>query len=280
MISWLEAPDCQDPAQVGGKAASLARLAAAYPVPAAFCLAAMEGTTLSPALRMELVEAYAQLGARCGADLLPVAVRSSAVDEDGDTVSFAGQHESYLNVVGADAVVEAVERCLASARSARAREYRRAHGLRPEARVAVLVQQLVRSDVSAVVFSVDPRTGACAHIVINAAWGLGESLVGGTVTPDLYLVRRADLAVISRQIADKAVMTVLGPAGTREVAVPRLMRREPALDDAQAAALAGLARSLEAYAGRPVDLECAYARGRPYLLQCRPITTLDRGPAV
>jgi len=272
MISWLEAPDCQDPAHVGGKAASLARLAAAYPVPAAFCLAAMEGTTLSPALRVEMAEAYAQLGARCGAAELPVAVRSSAVDEDGATASFAGQHESYLNVVGAEAVIVAVERCLASARSARAREYRRARGLRLEARVAVLVQQLVRSDVSAVVFSADPRTGERAHIVVNAAWGLGESLVGGTVTPDLYVVRKADLAVLSRQIADKVVMTVLGAAGTREVPVPRALRQASALDDAQVAALAAWARSLEAYEGRPVDLECAYAAGRPYLLQCRPIT--------
>jgi len=278
MIWWLDERNCQDPACVGGKAASLARLAADYPVPLAFCLAAVTGPGLSPALRTELAEAYTQLAARCGVAQPRVAVRSSAVDEDGKATSFAGQHESYLNVVGVEAVITAAERCLASAQSDRALEYRRAHGLSREARVAVLVQQLVHSAVSAVVFSADPRTGAREQIVINAAWGLGESLVGGTVTPDLYLVRKADLAILSQQVADKAVMTVLWAEGTREIAVPRMMRQEPALDDAQVQSLAELARSLEEHQGWPVDLECAYARGRLYLLQCRPITTGNQSP--
>jgi pyruvate,water dikinase len=223
-------------------------------------------------LRRELTEAYTQLGARCSTAQPRVAVRSSAVDEDGQETSFAGQHASYLNVIGVKAVIAAAGRCLASVQSDRALAYRRAHGLPREARVAVLVQQLVRSDVSAVVFSADPRTDAREQIVLNATWGLGESLVGGTVTPDLYLVRKTDLAILSRQIADKAVMTVLWAEGTREIAVPRMMRQEPVLDDVQVQSLASLARSLEEHEGWPVDLECAYARDQLYLLQCRPIT--------
>jgi pyruvate, water dikinase len=109
--------------------------------------------------------------------------------------------------------------------------------------------------------------------VINASWGLGESLVGGTVTPDTFVVRKADLAVMSR-IADKERMTVSISGGTREVAVPRFLRHEPSLAEAQVMEVAQLALSLEAIMGYPVDIECAYASGQLYLLQCRPITTL------
>ncbi|MBN1179438.1 MAG: PEP/pyruvate-binding domain-containing protein [Anaerolineae bacterium] len=270
-IYWLDAPDCRDPLRVGGKAAHLGRLAAAYPVPPGFCLAA----GAAPSIRYdELAAAYARLGERCHTPRPAVAVRSSAVDEDGAQASFAGQHASYLNVVGADAVAAAVERCVASAWAEHALHYRRAHGLTEEARVAVLVQELVVADVSAVVFSADPCTGERDRVVVNATWGLGESLVGGTVTPDLFVVRKDDLSVLSRRIADKQCMTVATGEGTQEVAVPRCMREEPSLDAAQVEALARLARALERAQGWPVDLECAYRHGRLYLLQCRPITTL------
>ena len=279
-IHWLENPDCRDAALVGGKAANLGQLAATHPVPPGFCFTPEKpGPRGLPAdLYGELVAAYARLGALCGTPEVRVAVRSSAVDEDGQQTSFAGLHDTYLNVTGPGAVAAAVRRCLASARTPRAQHYRRALGLPEEADVAVLVQQLVVADVSAVVFSADPRTGArdCAQdcVVINAAWGLGESLVGGTVTPDLYVVRKRDLAIISRQIAEKTTMTVASPEGTREVPVPSCMQREPALDAARIKALADLARTLEANQGWPVDLECAYQGDRLYLLQCRPITTV------
>jgi pyruvate,water dikinase len=202
-------------------------------------------------------------------------VRSSAVDEDGATASFAGQHETYLNIVGADAIIQAVTRCWESARSERALEYRRQQGLSLEhPQIAVLVQQLVASDVSAVVFSANPITGNRNEVVINASWGLGESIVGGTVTPDMFVVRKSDVAVISRVLADKQHMTVSAPGGTREVDVPRFLRQQASLSDEQAREMAQLALSLEATMGHPVDVECAYAGGGLYLLQCRPITTL------
>jgi pyruvate,water dikinase len=250
-------------------------LAATHPVPPGFCLAATQADArLTAGFESELVRAYAHLGQRCGTPKPPVAVRSSAVDEDGHQASFAGQHESYLNVIGPEAVATAVQHCLASAQTERARHYRRVHGLTERSNVAVLVQQLVMADVSAVVFSADPRTGDPDRILINASWGLGESIVGGTVTPDLYVVRKGDLHILSRQVADKRCMTVARPHGTLEVPVPGCMRTEPALQDEQVRELARLACKLEEHQGWAVDLECAYQDERLYLLQCRPITTL------
>ena len=148
----------------------------------------------------------------------------------------------------------------------------------------MLVQYLIVADVSAVVFSANPLTGNREEVVITASWGLGESIVGGTVTPDTWSVRKHDLAITARQIGDKRRMTV--PAhrphpgatgqGTREVDVPRLLRARPVLDEAEVAELATLAMALETTVGRPVDVECAYQDGQLYLLQCRPITTLPR----
>jgi len=203
------------------------------------------------------------------------AVRSSAVDEDGAGASFAGQHETYLNIVGADAILQAVTRCWESARSERALEYRRQQGLSVErVQLAVLVQQLIASDVSAVVFSANPVTGNRDEVMINASWGLGESIVGGTVTPDTFIIRKSDLAVVDCQIAEKQRMTVSIPGGTQEVDVPRFLRNEASLSAEQEVAIAQLAMSLELTMGHAVDVECAYAGGQLYLLQCRPITTL------
>jgi phosphoenolpyruvate synthase/pyruvate phosphate dikinase len=204
-----------------------------------------------------------------------VAVRSSAVDEDGDVASFAGQHETYLNIAGVDAIVAAVRRCWKSALTPRALAYRRERGLATDrVGLAVLIQQLVAADVAAVLFSANPLTGARDEIVINASWGLGESIVGGTVTPDTYVARKAGGALLSRTLAEKRRMTVAVRGGTREVDVPRLLQAQPTLSDAQVAELAALAGSLEQGMGWPVDVECAYASGTLYLLQCRPITTL------
>jgi phosphoenolpyruvate synthase/pyruvate phosphate dikinase len=205
-----------------------------------------------------------------------VAVRSSAVEEDGGSASFAGQHESYLNVVGPEAVAGAVLRCWESAYTLRAVEYRRWQDLALEyVRLAVLVQRLVVADISAVVFSANPVSGSREEVVIDAGWGLGESIVGGTVTPDTYVLRKEDLAILFRRIAGKRCITVPVPGGTREVETPRFLRTRPALDEEQAIEMARLARALEEEMGWPVDVECAYEDGRLYLLQCRPVTALD-----
>ncbi len=290
-IVWLGEPAGEARHLVGGKVAPLSRLAASYRVPPGFCLttqahertanvSSSDSAALPHQLQDAVTVAYRQLAEQAGLEQLAVAVRSSAVDEDGADTSFAGQHDTYLNVVGADAVGEAVVRCWESARSPRVLDYRRKHGLPTDgARIAVLVQQLVIADVSAVVFSANPLTSNRDDVVVNASWGLGESVVGGSVTPDTYVVRTGNdpdaWTITERGVAEKRKMTVAVAGGTREVDVPRLLQSRPSLRDEQVLELARLARQLERTMGWPVDLECAYRDDVLYLLQFRPITTLD-----
>jgi pyruvate,water dikinase len=277
-LLWLGDPKSFDAALVGGKAANLSRLARMYHrVPDGFSLPVTvmdEGHPLD--LRNEITAAISDLINCHSLDDFIAAVRSSAVDEDGATASFAGQHETYLNIVGAEAILQAVIRCWESARSEHALEYRRQQGLSIDSpQIAVLVQQLVPADVAAVVFSANPITGNRDEIMINASWGLGESIVGGTVTPDTFIVRKSDLAVVQRVIAEKQHMTVSAPGGTQEVETPRFLRNVASLNEEQVIEMAKLALTLETTMGHPVDVECAYAGGQFYLLQCRPITTLQ-----
>ncbi len=276
-LLWLGDPRSFDVALVGGKAANLSRLARMYHrVPDGFSLPVTVMDEAHPHdLQDEISAAISDLMACHRLPDFIAAVRSSAVDEDGATASFAGQHETYLNIVGADAIIQAITRCWESARSERALEYRRQQGLPVESpQIAVFVQQLVASDVSAVVFSANPVTGSRDEIMINASWGLGESIVGGTVTPDTFIVRKSDLEIIQRMIADKQRMTVSAPHGTHDVEVPRFLRTETCLTDEQVVEMAKLALTLETTMEHPVDIECAYSDGELYLLQCRPITTL------
>ncbi|HVF01234.1 MAG TPA: PEP/pyruvate-binding domain-containing protein [Rubrobacteraceae bacterium] len=282
-ILWLGDRACDDPARVGGKSAHLSRLSADYQVPSGFCLTAAAfdpdhsaDAPLPTALAAALTAAYEALARRVGCPDVPVAVRSSALDEDGDLASFAGQHETELNLVGVDDVLGAVVRCWASGRNERALAYRKQQGLNTEeVRLAVLVQQLVMVDTSAVVFSANPISGNRDEVVVTASWGLGESVVSGTVTPDTWVVRKADLAVKEERIGAKERMTVAVTGGTREVTVPRLLRERASLSRAQVTELATLAMELEVKMNRSVDIETAYAREELFLLQCRPITTLD-----
>jgi pyruvate,water dikinase len=276
-LLWLGDPKSFDAALVGGKAANLSRLARMnYRVPDGFSLPVTVMAQAHPLdLQSEISAAILDLMACHSLPDFIAAVRSSAVDEDGATASFAGQHETYLNIVGADAIIQAVTRCWESARSERALEYRRQKGLSAERpQIAVLVQQLIVADISAVIFSANPVTGNRDEIMINASWGLGESIVGGTVTPDTFIVRKSDVAVVQCVIADKQRMTVSAPGGTHEVDVPRFLRNQASLNDEQVIEMAKLALTLETTMGHPVDVECAYAGGELYLLQCRPITTL------
>ena len=277
-IAWLGEPEAHDPALVGGKAASLSRLAAEHRVPPGFALTSKalglaapdlaRGAVPEP-LRARIDEAYSRLGGG------KVAVRSSAIDEDGDAHSFAGQHETFLNVEGVEAIAEAVVLCFASAFTARALDYRLHVGLPVDhIGLAILVQAQVLADSAAVVFSANPVSGRLDEIVINASYGLGESIVGGTTTPDTFVVRKADFEILSRTIGEKRLMTVPVPGGTRELETPALLRDLPSVTDGLVIELAALALRLENDAGVPVDIECAVHENNVYLLQSRPITTL------
>ena len=191
-VLWLGDRRAGDPTLAGGKAASLSRLAARHAVPPGFVVS-IPAATLDRRARTAVTSAYRALAESVGEAAPAVAVRSSAVDEDGARASFAGQHDTFLNVAGPEQVWWAVARCVSSFGGDRALAYRRGTGL-PDApaRAAVLVQLLVRADAAGVVFSANPVTGARDEAVVNAAWGLGESVVSGTVTPDAIVVGHAD----------------------------------------------------------------------------------------
>lgn len=277
IIRWLGNDDCHHDSIVGGKAASLSRLASMHTVPPGFAIAAMPaaGPAMADTLLQAVEHAYRGLGERCGTSHPAVAVRSSALDEDGSDASFAGQHDTYLNIRGIDAVVDAVGRCVLSASSSEALAYRRQRGISvDDVQMAVLVQQLVPADVAAVVFSANPISGSRDEVMINSNWGLGESIVGGTATPDMFVVQKQGLEVSCRDIARKDRMTVMTDTGTEEVDVPEDIRSQSSLAHEQILEVARLAMMLEEFVGHPVDVECAIARNTLYLLQCRPITTL------
>jgi pyruvate,water dikinase len=288
-LVWLGHPECHDPTLVGGKAARLSRLAAAFPVPLGFCLTtrafaadpatgalSRHAAGLPGNLLDKLTIAYRLLAERCQADDPPVAVRSSAVDEDGHSASYAGQYQTLLHITGIEAILRAVVQCQIAALSTSVQSYREQRQLTGDlAQPAVLVQHLIEADVSVVVFSAHPVTGNRDEVLINASWGLGESVVGGTVTPDTFTVRKSDIAVIERHIARKERMTVLVAGGTREVGVPRVLQGRPALEDHQVDEVARLGIALERRMGWPVDAECAYTGARLHLLQCRPITVIS-----
>ena len=204
-----------------------------------------------------------------------VAVRSSATAEDLPDLSFAGQQDTYLNVEGYGAVLEAVKRCWASLWTARAIGYRARHGIDPDGiSLAAVVQLLVPAEAAGILFTANPVTGRRDQAVISAAWGLGEAVVGGLVTPDSIAVDKATGTVVERVIADKRVMTTRVNGGTQEQAVPDALRQAPVLDQETAAELVSLAVQIEDLYGMPMDIEWALADGALAIVQARPITAL------
>ena len=204
-----------------------------------------------------------------------VAVRSSATAEDLPGLSFAGQQETYLNVHGIASVLESVRSCWASLWTARAIGYRAQHAILPEdISLAVVVQRLVRAEASGVMFTANPANGRRDQVMISAAWGLGEAIVGGLVTPDTLTVNKATGQVLERQTARKEVQTVLLESGTQEQSLPPALGDRPVLSDPQAAGLAGLGVRIETLYGMPMDIEWTLAGGEFAIVQARPITAL------
>jgi pyruvate,water dikinase len=257
-----------DETRFGGKAAQLAEaLRAGLPVP--------PGVALSVAL----VDAVARGdGAAAGeveraASLLrpPLAARSSAVGEDAHDASFAGQHLTCLNVGSAAESVAAVSDIRRSAYEGAAAAYRARLRLDEPPRIAVVLQELVDADCAGVLFTRNPLDGA-DEVVVEAAWGLGEAVVAGLVTPDRTRVGR-DGTVLERVVGVKDVAVVRSAGGgTRRVAIEGERVRVPCLTDHQLAQLAQLGEDCERVSGGARDVEWAYADGTLHLLQCRPIT--------
>ena len=234
------------------------------------------GGTMPAVIAAELGAAYGLLGNGDTA----VAVRSSATAEDLASASFAGQQETYLNVRGAEALAAAVTDCWASLWTARAMAYRAREGIGPDAvRLAVVVQRMVEAEAAGVMFTANPANGRRDQTVISAAWGLGESVVSGTVTTDDVVVEAATGRVLSRRTADKEVMTVYAEHGTREQAVPASRRHQPVLVDRAASALAGYGARIADHFGAPQDIEWARDGDEFFILQSRPITALPEPAA-
>jgi rifampicin phosphotransferase len=285
---------------VGGKAANLGELiSAGLPVPGGFCVttaayarAATTVDTADPVRARELlrsaplpddvatavVAAYRSLCGQDGVPDVPVAVRSSATAEDLPTASFAGQQDTYLNVVGVEALVDAVRRCWASLWTDRAVAYRADLGIDDaEVRLAVVVQRMVAAEVAGVLFTADPVSGRRTRTVLDASPGLGEAVVSGMVNPDHLAVE--DGGVVDRRLGDKTVAVRALPGGGTErveLAAGALTDRSDAcVTDTQAVALTELGRRVEAHFGVPQDIEWALDdAGTIWLTQARPITSL------
>jgi phosphohistidine swiveling domain-containing protein len=307
-----------DLATVGGKGASLARLSSSgLPVPDGFhvttlayrafvevndlqpkILAALDEVdasrpatleTASKSIRdiferaaipseiaSQIVEAYSALPGRDPA----VAVRSSATAEDLPGASFAGQQDTYLNVSGASALLEAAKKCWSSLWTGRAIGYRLEREIdQVEVSLAVIVQLMVPAESAGIMFTANPVNGKRDELVISAAWGLGEAVVGGKVTPDNLIVEKASFRVISRETTSKEVMTIRANAGTQEQPVPQNLRRVAVLDDEAAAELAKLGTQIEELYQMPMDIEWAWADGKFSILQARPVTALPKATA-
>ncbi|HSK85583.1 MAG TPA: PEP/pyruvate-binding domain-containing protein, partial [Rubrobacter sp.] len=209
-----------------------------------------------------------------------VAVRSSATMEDLPGTSFTGQQATSLNVRGKDELLGAVRRCWTSLWSARAIAYRERQGFEHDlAAVAVVVQRLVAAEVAGILFTANPVSGARDEIVVNAARGLGEAVVGGLTTPDSFTLDRTTLAVRERKTGHQEVETVLAEHGTTERPLEPERAAQPTIDDAQLARLAQIGVDIEDLFGPPQDIEWAYdADGRFWVLQARPITNLPPVP--
>ena len=234
----------------------------------------------------DVISAYAQLGSD-----KYVAVRSSGTAEDLAGTSFAGLHDTYLDVIGSDALIDALKDCWASLWSARAMKYRDHNKFdHLQAQLAVIVQLMVDSEASGVMFAANPRTGATDETVINASWGLGEAVVQGIITPDEFVVKAGSLRiddsevlgsrhVLERSLGAKEKQYIRNPVsgqGTIVEEVTQSMRDRYSLNDEQVIALAALGRRItEHYGGWPQDIEFGVVGDQIYVLQSRPITGVE-----
>jgi pyruvate,water dikinase len=312
-IVWLDQLPPDSVAVAGGKGASLSRMiAAGLPVPSGFIVTAdafrafldqhggvevilksmgkldveTESTLtevaakvrefiLAKSLPKKLKETIAQEYARLGSDSL-VAVRSSAISEDSQAASFAGQQETFLNIQGADAVARHVQTCWASFFSPSALFYRAKKGSLVETEMAVVVQKMINPDKSGVMFTVDPVQNQRDHVVIEAVYGLGEGAVSGKLTPNQYVLDRKDGSTVRQHTPaqPRAVMYDKITHRTQEVTLSEAQANTPVLAADEVKRLLELGLKVESVYSAPQDIEWCIEGREVYLLQSRPITTL------
>ncbi|MEH1128474.1 rifamycin-inactivating phosphotransferase [Micromonospora sp. CPCC 206061] len=229
----------------------------------------LEGVAIPDDLTAAVADALARLGEQAA-----YAVRSSATAEDLPTASFAGQQDTYLNVVGPAAILQHVSRCWASLFTERAVTYRLRNGFdHRKVHMAVVVQRMVFPEAAGILFTADPVTGNRKVAAVDASFGLGEALVSGLVNPDVFKVR--DGEVVAKAVAAKQLAIHALPAGgTQTLAIDRQRQEQPALTDAQVVRLVQLGRRIEVHFGRPQDIEWCLVDDGFQIVQSRPITTL------
>lgn len=252
----IAAADAEDPASLAATAEQCRQVIRETPIPADLADA--------------IVDAYRKLG-----NSARVAVRSSGTSEDAGDTSFAGMNASFTNVLGEAELLHRVVDCWASLYGQRVISYRSVERVTEEPAIAVIVQEMVPSQCSGVIFTADPSTGATDRIVVEAVFGQGEAIVSGMVEPDTYLVRKDGPAILSVRIGHKSMMIVRGADGAdEERRLDEAAGAARVLDDAEILDLARLALAVQEHYGAPQDIEWARADGVTYLVQSRPITTL------
>jgi pyruvate,water dikinase len=231
----------------------------------------VEKASFPDELRVMVNEAYHELG-----DHVPVAVRSSATAEDCAGASFAGQQETFLNVVGEEQLLQAIKRCWSSLYTPQAMFYRVQNGFDTcQVSMAVVVQKMINSEKSGVIFTVDPVLRNHFQMVIEAVWGLGEGIVSGMITPDHYVVDRETCEIISEFAPEKqSMITQDKNGGVQQVAVPADRAAERVLTPDELRQLVDLGNRVERHFGSPQDIEWGIEARQIYLLQSRPITSL------
>ncbi|MGQ9460029.1 MAG: phosphoenolpyruvate synthase [Candidatus Bathyarchaeaceae archaeon] len=250
----------------------------------------IESTSMPHEIEKEIKSAYDELNKRTKSTDIFVAVRSSATAEDLLDASFAGQQETYLNVRGAKELIEKTVNCWSSLFTPRAIFYRTEKGFKHEqVLISVGVQKMVNAKAAGVMFTINPVTGESDQIVIEANWGVGESVVSGSVTPDNYIVDKGSLRILKKKIAKKTVEYTRDPktGKTVHVDVPRERQEKPCLTDEEIVKLAELAKRIEEHYGKPQDIEFAVDRDlsfpeNVFIVQSRPETvwSLTKPPEI
>lgn len=257
--------------EVGGKAASLGEmLRAGIAVPPGFVVTTQAHKVgMHAALRQEIAESFAALGTG------RVAVRSSAVAEDGTKASWAGQLETFLNVAEPE-LADYIEHCWESIMAERALAYAKKHNVSPRDRaVAVVVQAMVDANVSGVMFTANPLSGTADQFIVESAYGLGEMVVQGAVVPDTFVVSAADGSVVGHEPHMQQAMLVFAEGQNQTVELPRKLAGKTTLGKQQLQELARVGQRIMDYYGKPMDIEWAYSQdGALYIVQARPITTI------
>ncbi|MGD8990013.1 MAG: PEP/pyruvate-binding domain-containing protein [Desulfobacterales bacterium] len=227
-----------------------------------------------------IIHAYSKLCSKCAVEIIPVAVRSSATAEDLPTASFAGQQDTYLWVQGTDQVISHVQNCWASLYTPRAIAYRIKNDFPHEkVLISVGVQKMVNSKAAGVMFTLNPTDGDVSKVVIEGSWGLGETVVSGSVNPDKFVVDKVMLEISERTISSKHIECVydLEQGKVVDADVAEDMRRTCCLADDEIKALVNTAKNIEKHYGRPMDIEWAIDKDIPfpdnmYIVQARPET--------